>query len=84
MTMQLPPIPTSFRRLAKSLFAYAEFFERLIPFTTHRVCQDDISTASVETNEAICRRDQDDEARFAEIEKSSLEDIGLIDLADYW
>jgi hypothetical protein len=38
----------------------------------------------VETNEAICRRDQDEETRFAEIEKLSQEDIGLIDLADYW
>ena len=84
MTMQLPPIPISFRRLAKGLPAYAGFFERLIPFTTHWICKDDISTVGVETGETIRRRHQDDEARFAEIEKLSLEDIGLIDLADYW
>jgi len=66
------------------LLAFAELFKRLIPFTTHQICKDDISTASLETNEAICRRDQDDEARFAEIEKLGLEDIGLIELADYW
>jgi len=66
------------------LLAYAEFFERLIPFATRRICKDDISTARVETDEAICRRHQDGEATFAEIEKLSPEDIGLIDLADYW
>lgn len=72
--MQLPPIPTSLRRLAKSLLAYAEFFERLIPFTTYRICKSDISTASVETDEAIRRRHQGDETKFAEIEKLSQED----------
>ena len=69
--MQLPPIPTPLRRLAKSLLAYAEFFKRLIPFATYRICKSDISTASVETDEAIRRRHQGGEAKFAEIEKLS-------------